>query len=166
VAAAIVDHNHEAARQLHMWADVLEQNVTRILNRKTQQLGRWQLLINTTLPRRIDKYKHLMQLWQNRLNLLPARQMAMQKQKLQLLNHKLTQTPAVLIAKQKQRLKEMERLMEQLGPEATLKRGFAMLEQNGNIITSAKNAIANLPLTAQMKDGKITTTIEKITTNG
>jgi len=166
VAAAIVDHNHEAARQLQMWEDVLEQNITRTFNRKTQQLGRWQLLLNTTMPHRLDKYKHLLQLLQKRLQLLPVRQTGKQKEKLQLLNDKLNQSTANLIARQKQRLKEMERLTEQLGPEATLKRGFAMLEQNGTIITSAKNATANLPLTAQMKDGKITTTIEKITTNG
>jgi exodeoxyribonuclease VII large subunit len=166
VAAAIVDHNHEAARQLQLWEDVLEQTITRTLNQKTQQLGRWQLLLSTTMPHRIHKYKHLLQLWQGRLQVLPARQTGRQTEKLQVLNNKLTQCTANLIAKQKQRLKEMERLTVQLGPEATLKRGFAMLEQNGAIITSVNNARADLPLIAQLKDGKITTTIENVTTNG
>ncbi|MCU0374831.1 MAG: exodeoxyribonuclease VII large subunit [Chitinophagaceae bacterium] len=166
VAAAIVDHNHEAARQLQLWEDILEQTITRTLNQKTQQLGRWQLLLSTTMPHRIHKYKHLLQLWQGRLQVLPARQTGRQTEKLQVLNNKLPQCTANLIAKQKQRLKEMERLTVQLGPEATLKRGFAMLEQNGAIITSVNNARADLPLIAQLKDGKITTTIENVTTNG
>lgn len=165
VAASIVDHNHQTDRNLLLLREKMEDAVGAILFEKRQQIDKWQEKIQHLLPNRIALFKQKLEWMRLQTMHLPTRQMIQAKKEVEHLNIQL-QTATTRYLKAKRAKWELSnRMVEQLAPEATLKRGFAILSQNKKIITNLGHIDTDKMLTAQLSDGTLNSKIIQIIKN-
>lgn len=162
VAAAIVDHNHSLELDLINLNERMEDAVTALLFENNQQLGRWEQQLQWILPNRVALRKQRLLLWENSLLQLNKRLLENQTQKLGEMNTRLEHSTARFIKIQKEKLVMQIRMVEQVDPKTVLQKGFAMIEQDGKIITHLSKIDPDKTLITRMAQGHIESTIKKI----
>lgn len=165
VAATIVDHNHTAELELMNLNNRMEDAVTALLFEKNQQLGRWEQQMQWILPNRVALRRQRLQLWQSSLMQMNKRIVDNRTRKIAELQTRLDHSAARFIKLQREKLGMQIRLVEQVDPKTILQKGFAMIEQDGKVITQLSQVDARKKLITQMAQGQIESTIEKILYN-
>lgn len=112
-------------------------------------------------PDRIQASARLLDYQQVLAQALQAQVGAM-KTRLQVQYDHLLQGVQHLLNQQQRQLTAQNNLLEALSPEAALQRGYAILCQDGHAIQSARVLAVGDKVEAQLVDGRIQTTIEKI----
>jgi exodeoxyribonuclease VII large subunit len=162
VAAAIVEHNHLVEMDLLEWNEILENKVARMVQKKRNQLDTWGQQMQWVLPNRIAMRKQKLEQFKGQL-LKGAEKMVVKKQERQAQLHIRMFLAARQFVKLKhEHLKAHERLVEQLSPHAVLKRGFAIAEQHGKIITNLEEVRKDAPLITRLQHGAIESEILNI----
>ncbi len=162
VAAAIVDHNHSVELTLMDLENRLQDNVTAILLENNQQLSRWEQQLQWMLPNRIALRRQRLIFWENTLLQAKKRILEHYSRKLLDAGTRLGHSAEKFIKLQQQKINMQMRLVEQADPKTILQRGFAMVEQEGKIITRLSQVDAGKKLVTQMTEGQIESNIEKI----
>ncbi len=162
VAAAIVDHNHQAAIQLVGLQEQLEDLVESLLFEKQQQLKKWEQTIAMVLPGRLALRKQRLFTWHTQITLLHTRRTTEAKKGLTTQRVQIQSALERYIRNRKEKLASQIRLVEQLSPEAVLNRGFAIAEQEGKIVSSIAQLDKSKTLITKLSDGFIASDINKI----
>lgn len=165
VAATIVDHNHTAELELMNLNNRMEDAVSALLFEKNQQLGRWEQQMQWILPNRVALRRQRLQLWQSSLMQMNKRIVDNRTRKIAELQTRLDHSAARFIKLQREKLGMQIRLVEQVDPKTILQKGFALIEQEGKVITQLSQVDARKKLITQMAQGQIESTIEKILYN-
>jgi exodeoxyribonuclease VII large subunit len=165
VAATIVDHNHTVEMELVNLNNRMEDAVTALLFEKNQQLGRWEQQLKWILPNRVSLRKQRLQFWENSLLQMNKRIIDSRTKKLVEIGERMDQSAARFIKIHREKLGMQTRLVEQVDPKTILQKGFAMVEQDGKILTDISKVDAGKKLVTKMALGHIESTIEKIQHN-
>jgi len=165
VAATIVDHNHTVEMELVNLNNQMEDAVTALLFEKNQQLGRWEQQLQWILPNRVALRKQRLQFWENSLLQMNKRIINSRTKKLMEIGERMDQSAARFIKIHREKLGMQTRLVEQVDPKTILQKGFAMVEQDGKILTDISKVDAGKKLVTKMALGHIESTIEKIQHN-
>jgi exodeoxyribonuclease VII large subunit len=67
---------------------------------------------------------------------------------------------------QHQQILDRARFIEHQHPKRWMSKGFALVKQNGKIVTHAKDILSDSPIEVQMQDGTVHTQMIKTTING
>jgi exodeoxyribonuclease VII large subunit len=70
------------------------------------------------------------------------------------------------LALQHQQILDRARFIEHQHPKRWMSKGFALVKQNGKIVTHAKDILSDSPIEVQMQDGTVHTQMIKTTING
>ena len=165
VAAAIVDHNHSLELDLINLNERMEDAVTALLFEKNQQLGRWEQQLQWILPNRVALRKQRIQHWELLLTVGSERILQNNTRQLNQYQNQVEAGSERYLRNIKSKLANMDRLIEQLSPQTVLKRGFALAEQDGKIITDTSQLNLKIPLTTRLAHASIESTILKIETH-
>lgn len=162
VAAAIVEHNHATALALMHLQERMQAAVEAWVSEKKQGLLLQVQLLHQTVPTRIAHTRQALLTWKNGLHLLATQRTTIARKDLEHLTRRLQGSSQQLCLQQKAQLAAYKRLVAQLAPEATLRRGFALVWQQGKLVTAIHQAQPQVPLVAQLPDGSITAHIVQI----
>jgi exodeoxyribonuclease VII large subunit len=165
VAAAIVDHNHLVEQQLLQLAESMEDGVTALLWEKQQWLDRWTQQMQYAVPNKMALRRQKLLQWQQLINTGSERILHNKTNHITQWQARLESGTVRYLRILKNMLMQQERLVDQLSPQTILKRGFAIAEQNGKIITDAGQVNPTLPLTTRLAHARIESTIIKIETD-
>lgn len=92
----------------------------------------------------------------------PKTKLSVEQQQLKHYQHKLLMLINQLISYQKNQIISFGKQLHQLSPLNTLDRGYAILLQNAQAVTSVKKLHVNDTLSARLKDGMISVTVTEI----
>jgi exodeoxyribonuclease VII large subunit len=162
VAAAIVEHNHATALTLMQLQERMQAAVEALVSKKKQRLLLQVQLLHPAVATRIAHTQQALRTWKNGLHLLATQRTTMARKDLEHLTRRLQGSSQQLCLHQKAQLTAYKRLVAQLAPEATLRRGFALVWQQGKLITRIHQAHAHVPLVTQLADGSISAHIVQI----
>jgi exodeoxyribonuclease VII large subunit len=162
VAATIVDHNLRAEQDLLELKNRLEETVETILVEKRRHLEQRAQQMLWMLPNRIATRRQRLQLWENSLMPLGKRILESRNRSLAELKLRMELSAARFIKLQHEKLAMQTRLVEQVDPKTILQKGFAMIEQDGKILTDLSKVDQHKKLVTRMAKGQIESTIEKI----
>lgn len=159
VAAAIVDHNFRFENDVLTLKDRLEDAAQSTLMEKNLQLQRWGEKLQRIVPQRLESRKIGLQKLRHLLIANSQLRLRSTSKELMMLNVRQANATQRYLLHSQKKLQQMKRLVEQFEPQTILNKGFTMLLQNGAIKTSIHQIDSNLPLTAEMKDGRLTSQI-------
>ncbi len=162
VAAAIVDHNLRAEQDVLELKIRLENTVAALLDEKRRHLEQRAQQMQWMLPNRIAIRQQRLQLWENSLSTTGKRMLEMRSKKLAEFSLRLEVSTTRYITKEFEKLEMQSRLIEQVDPKTILQKGFAMIEQDGKIITELSQINPHQILITNLTKGQINSTIEKI----
>lgn len=163
VAAAIADTALRFETQVLLQQQQLATVVQQRLQQYQQQLLRWQQQMNTALPTRLQLRRQQLWLAQQQLQMHSLRQLGQWQQQLTRQEQRLHTHSQQRLQQAQWQLQHWQHLLAALSPDRLLQRGFAMLEQDGRIITQASQLQAQRPLQARLQQTLISTQIQSIT---
>ncbi len=162
VAAAIVDHNLHAEQDILNLKNRLEETVNDLLEEKRRRLEQHAQQMIWMLPNRIAVRRQRLQLWENSLLPLGKRILHNHNKNVEELQTRMDHSVSRFIKMQRDKLGMQTRLIEQADPKTILQKGFAMVEQDGKILTDLLQVDPRKKLTTKMAQGQIESTIENI----
>ncbi len=111
-----------------------------------------------------DKREYASRLSQNLKSLKSAVDYELETRKEDLIQKTdmLNQSALNYIENKKLKLESLDNLLESVHPKATLKRGYAIVESGGKLISSVKQAKKGDKLHVTLKDGKVITNVEEV----
>ncbi len=165
VAASIVDHNHTTERALLQLTERMEDALSAILFDKRNQVDKWLEKLHHLLPNRIALYKQKLEWIRQQTLHLPVRHMLQARKDCEHLKLQLKTGTERYLRSKRDKWEQSNRMIEHLAPEATLKRGFAILRQGDQLVTNLQNIDQEKILTAQLADGTLDSKIIKIEKN-
>jgi exodeoxyribonuclease VII large subunit len=186
-AQFIINHNHHFEEQLlKIYTAVLQQTQTRItqhrlhlekhtttitsgtrllMNTMTTQLTRTETKISAVSLEYIRHTTISVNQLKDQVNNSSIRFIKNQATRWKLIHENIISRIPIFMERQQQQLNFIEERIRLLSPETILKRGYAYVSQGDSILTKAQQAQFNQPLVVHFKDGKLTTTINTITSN-
>lgn len=165
VAAAIVEHNLLAEQDLMQLAERMDDSISALLFEKQSMLNSWSQQMQYALPNRLALNKQRLQQWEQLLQAGSTRILQYHISGISKWHTRLETANLRYLRSIKNRIAQQERLVEQLSPLTVLKRGFAIAEQGGKIITDASQLDLKMPLTTRLAKASIKSNILKIETN-
>ena len=162
VAAAMVDHNLQAEQDLLIQKNKLEGLVARLLHDKKRQLDYYAKQLEWMLPNRIAIRRQRLEIWNKSLTLLGSRMLGNLSKKMKEQELGLNLSTARFIKRHKEKINMQARLVAQVDPGAILQKGFAIIEQDGKILTGLPQVDPKKTLVTKMANGQIKSRIEKI----
>jgi exodeoxyribonuclease VII large subunit len=162
VAAAIVDLSLRFDSDLHQLTTRMEDAVqARLLNLR-QSLKRWDHLLHLAVPHRLQRrqdkllqyHQHIEKCGRDRVKIYKNEMVQWKKDIFSLSKSRLQNM--------RQQLQHTSRLVEQLSPETILNRGFAMVMQEGKIITDASQLNAEKKMTTRLRNATIESEIKSM----
>lgn len=166
VAAAILQHNRQFEESLFALAQHLQESVTELLELKRRQLREWDTQMRVFLPHRLQYIRQRLLHLNPAINAAAQRRMLAQQNQLAGIKKQVDLLAKKRLESTRNGLQHYTRLIDQLSPENIIKRGFAILKQDDEMLTSVAQADKNKNLVAVLKDGTIETTIIKTEENG
>jgi exodeoxyribonuclease VII large subunit len=162
VAATLVDHNLHAEQNLLDLKNRLEETVEAVLEEKRRHIEHRAQQMLWMLPNRIATRRQRLQLWEDSLLPLGKRILDSRNRKVADLQPRMELSLARFIKLQQEKLAMQTRLVDQVDPKTILQKGFAMIEQDGKILTDLSKVDQYKKLVTRMAKGQIESTIEKI----
>ena len=162
VAAALADINFRFENDVLLLKERMDDAVQSMLMDKQQRLTRWEERLTMLVPQKLALKKSRLSDWRTYLDAGMLRRLEKAQDQLQVLNGRLENETQRFINTQKQKLNNTTRLLHQLSPQTVINRGFAMVMLDGNIVTSSTALQNGEMITTIMKDGALTSTINKI----
>ncbi|HMP94848.1 MAG TPA: exodeoxyribonuclease VII large subunit, partial [Phnomibacter sp.] len=161
VAATFIDYNFRFENAILELQQNLEATVQTKLVNAEKGLAQARQLLHWRVPALVANRKQGLLLSHTRLR--HARHtLAHKNQQVSHLAQKLQGASQQCLKTWGQRVMLQSRLVEQLSPQATLQRGFAILQQQQAIITSTAAILPHQPITAVLADGEAEMNIVKI----
>jgi len=74
----------------------------------------------------------------------------------------LTHTIDQVLLQKTQEIKYAKAILENAHPRSTLRRGYAIIQKNGRLVSSVKQVSVGDKLNVEFKDGSINSTVEEI----
>ena len=152
----IISKGVEALEKLRNIGAEILQSVTDRLAGSKEQLSYIEALL-PTIPHSLCE-KALLRL-QNNVTILAqvgARSISSQQVKLEHIAQLISTTNNVTLRQQSDRLDAMERMLNALSPEATLRRGYSITRVNGKVVTSVEEIKPGMTIETTLSDGVIT----------
>ena len=145
---------HLRARLQHP-GDKLRNRAQRLDHLELRLQGQSRALLSTVSQRLHNAQHRLMAAY-------PGRQIANQHALLAQLNTRLTQQMTLVQERKSQRLAKAASLLDSVSPLATLQRGYAIVESDGEIIRSFHQVHPGQRVDARLKDGRIVCTVDAV----
>jgi exodeoxyribonuclease VII large subunit len=144
-------------QRLDVLADRLPRGLIRGVEQRRVRLSDASGVLRPSLLRRaLESDQRRLKSATDRLNLDALdRDMSRRKQDLRRLLERLSTIATRQIERLSDRLKSLERVRETVGYEATLKRGYAVVRGDGNVVTTRKAAQKAAALEVQFADGRL-----------
>ena len=153
-----------ARQRLDLWSDRLPRALSLGVTRRKARLAE---LAATTRPaalarltaqarQRLEMLAARLDPALNRLTQDAARRQHDQRRAMAALIARLDAAPAARIAALRERLEARDRLRQTLGPRETLKRGYAIVRGDGQVITTRAQAETAMLLEIEFHDGRMT----------
>lgn len=121
-------------------AGLLRANTRMNLNQHHTRLNRWMESLTKNIPRKIDKEKESLETIKSNIRIFWGRQLNQETQKLEW----------------------MQKNLELLDPKRLLERGYSLTLHNGKTLKSVDQIKAGEEISTWLADGKITSTVNKI----
>ena len=146
------------SQKLDIWGERLKPALGAATQKKKLALSDKGSALKPALLRRVVQDKRaLFDRRADRLRLpLLQRDLDLKKKDLSALLSRLSQAGGTQVKRHKDKLEALERLRQTLGYTETLKRGYAVVRGDGDVVTSKKAAAGASELEIQFHDGRIT----------
>lgn len=162
VASAIIDLNFRFETELLQCQNRLEDAVESLLLEKQQSLNHWRQSILIRAPQRVTILKTRLTDWQQNLEINTLRLLKNRQTLLDQSRQNLYQQSQRMLNRRQEQLQNQQRLLQQLSPQNVLNRGYALLMQNGKMITGVEQLSPSFTLHTQLKNGTVDSTVLKI----
>jgi exodeoxyribonuclease VII large subunit len=162
VAAAIVDYSLRFDSDVQQMAERMEDAVEARMLGLRQSLQQWNHLLQLTVPHRLQRHREQMLQWQMSWEKTTAHRIKNYEAQLQQLQKDIHGQVKLRLQHRHLQLQHISRLVEQLSPETILNRGFAMVMQEGKLITDAVQLDQQKGMTTLLRNKQIESDIKQI----
>lgn len=164
-AAAIVDTALRFDSELQTTSEKISQLAGLIIREHRNQLTKVSTRLSMTIPHRLQRKHERLSDWHMMLQKTTRDQLTSTAALLGKTLQQIQVAASQQLQQKKIQLKHQKLLVEQLSPERILKRGFAMVMQEGKIITDVQQLQKDLPMQTILKATHIISEIKDISTH-